>query len=70
MSLLEPQRERALIEAAQSAERHSYAISMAAAVKSLTCAEPATALEIAAVKEAEAGSRAAIKALEEYQRSH
>ena len=50
--------------AAARAERHSYATSMAAVVKSLTSAEPATALEIAEVKAAEAASRAAIKALE------
>jgi hypothetical protein len=35
---------------------------MAAVVKSLTSAEPATAQEIAAVKAAEADSRPAIKA--------
>jgi hypothetical protein len=70
MSPFEHQEERALVEAAACAERHSYAISMAAVVKSLTSAEPATAEEIAAVKAAEAGSRAAIKALEDYQRCH
>ena len=43
---------------------------MAAVVKSLTSAEPATAQEIAVVKAAEADSRAAIKALEDYQQSH
>jgi hypothetical protein len=64
------QEERALVDAAACAERHSYAISMAAVIKSLTSAEPATAQEIAAVRMAEAGSRAAIKALEDYQRSH
>jgi hypothetical protein len=64
------QEERALVDAAERAERHSYAISMAAVVKSLTSAEPATAQEIAAVKAAEAGSRAANKALEDYQRCH
>jgi hypothetical protein len=70
MSPFEQQEERALVAAASRAERHSYATSMAAAVKSLTCAEPATAQEIAEVKAAEADSRAAIKALEDYQRSH
>ena len=64
------QEERALIDAAECAERHNYAISMAAVVKSLTSAEPATAEEIAAVKAAEARSRSAIKALEDYQRRH
>jgi hypothetical protein len=62
------QEERALIEAAECAQRQSYAISMAAVVKSLTSAEPTTAQEIAAVKAAEARSRSAIKALEDYQR--
>ena len=64
----ERQEERALQDAAERAERHSYAIGMAAVVKSLTSTEPATAEEIAAVKAAEAGSRAAIKALEDYRR--
>jgi len=70
MSPFEQQEERALADAAECAERHSYAISMAAVVKSLTSAEPASAEEIAALKAAEAGSRAAIKALEDYQRCH
>ena len=70
MSPSEQQEERALVAAAARAERHSYATSMAAVIKSLTSAEPATALEIAAVKVAEADSRAAIKALEDYQHSH
>ena len=43
---------------------------MAAVVKSLTSAEPATAQELADVKAAEAESRAAIKALEDYQHRH
>jgi hypothetical protein len=54
MSPFEQQEERALVAAAARAERHSYATSMAAVVKSLTSAEPATALEIAEVKAAEA----------------
>jgi hypothetical protein len=62
MSLFE-QQERALANAAACAERRSYALSMAAVVKSLTSAEPATDLETAAVKAAEAESREAIKAL-------
>jgi hypothetical protein len=70
MSLFEQQEERALAEAAVCAERRSYALSMAAVVKSLTSAEPATAQELADVKAAEAESRAAIKALEDYQHSH
>ena len=70
MSPFEQQEERALVDAAADAERHSDATSMAAVVKSLTCAVPATALEIATVKAAEADSRAAIKALEDYQHSH
>ncbi len=64
------QEERALVDAAACAERRSYAVSMAAVVKSLTSAHPATADEIAVVTAAEAESRAAIKALEEYQRRH
>jgi len=70
MSPFEQQEERALVAAAARAERHNYATSMAAVVKSLTSAEPASAEEIAALKAAEAGSRAAIKALEDYQRCH
>jgi hypothetical protein len=70
MSPFEQQEERALADAAERAERHNYAIGMAAVVKSLTSAEPASAEEIAALKAAEAGSRAAIKALEDYQRCH
>ena len=70
MSLLEQQEERALANAAVCAERRSYALSMAAVVKSLTSADPATELETAAVKAAETESRDAIKALEDYQRSH
>jgi hypothetical protein len=62
--------ERALADAAACAERRSYAISMAAAVKSLTSADPATALEIADMKAAEADSRAAIMALEAYRNRH
>jgi hypothetical protein len=64
------QDERALVDAAACAERRSYAVSMAAVVKSLTSAQPATVEEIAEVTAAEADSRAAIKALEDYQRRH
>jgi len=62
------QEERALANAAVCAERRSYAISMAAVVKSLTSAEPATAQELADVQAAEAEVREAIKALEDFQR--
>ena len=70
MSPEEQQEEQALVDAAARAERRSYAVSMAAVVKSLTSAEPATADEIAEVKSAEADSRAAIKALEDFQHRH
>lgn len=70
MSSKQEQEERVLVDAAACAERRSYAISMAAAVKSLTSAAPATALEIADVKAAEVESQAAIKALADYQRRH
>jgi hypothetical protein len=70
MSLEPQEEERALVDAAACAERRSYAISMAAAVKSLTSPHPATVKEIADVKAAEAESRAAIKALEDYQKRH
>lgn len=64
------QEERALVDAVASAERRSYAVSMAAVVKSLTSAQPATSDEIAVAATADAESRAAIKALEEYRRRH
>jgi hypothetical protein len=64
------QEERALVDAAACAERRSYAVSMAAVVKSLTSAQPATVEEIAEVAAAEASARAAIEALEDYQRRH
>lgn len=64
------QDERALIDAAACAERRRYAVSMAAVVKSLTSAQPATADEIAVMTSAEAEARAAIEALEDYQRRH
>jgi hypothetical protein len=70
MSPEEQQEEQLLIDAAASAERRSYAVSMAAVVKSLTSAEPATAHEIAEVKLAETECRAAIKALEDFQHHH
>lgn len=70
MSPEERQEEQVLVDAAASAERRSYAVSMAAVVKSLTSAEPATAREIAEVKLAETESRAAIKALEDFQQHH
>jgi len=70
MSPEEQQEEQVLVDAAACAERRSYAVSMAAVVKSLTSAEPATADEIAEVKSAEAESRAAIKALEDFQHRH
>jgi hypothetical protein len=66
----EEQEEKMLVDAAASAERRSYAVSMAAVVKSLTCAEPATAEDLAVVKLAEAESRAAVKALEDFQHRH
>ena len=64
------QQEKMLVDAAARAERRSYAVSMAAVVKSLTSADPATANEIAEVRSAEAESRAAIKALEDFQHHH
>lgn len=64
------QEEKMLFDAAARAERRNYAVSMAAVVKSLTSADPATAHDIAEVKSAEAESRAAIKALEEFQYRH
>lgn len=67
MPLKDQQEERALADAAVCAERRSYALSMAAVVKSLTSPEPATALELADLQAAEADTRAAIKALEAYQ---
>ena len=70
MSPQEQEEEQVLVDAAATAERRSYAVSMAAVVKSLTSAEPATALEIAEVKSAEADSKAAIKALEDFQHHH
>jgi hypothetical protein len=70
MSPKEQQEEQCLADAAARAERRSYAVSMAAVVKSLTCAEPATAQEIAEVKSAESESRAAIKALEDFRHRH
>ena len=70
MSPEEQQEEQVLVDAAASAERRSYAVSMAAVVKSLTSADPATAEELAGVKLAEAESRAAIKALEDFQHHH
>jgi len=70
MSPEEQQEEQVLVDAAAHAERRSYAVSMAAVVKSLTSAEPATADEIAEVKSAEAASQAAIKALEDFQHHH
>ncbi len=70
MSRKEQQEEQVLIDAAACAERRAYAVSMAAVVKSLTSAEPATAAEIAEVKSAEAESKAAIKALEDFQDHH
>jgi hypothetical protein len=70
MSPKEQQEEQVLVDAAASAERRSYAVSMAAVVKSLTSAEPATAEELAELKSAETASRAAIKALEDFQNHH
>jgi hypothetical protein len=70
MSPRQKQEERALIDAVACSDRRSYAISMVAVVKSLTSAEPATAAEIAEVKAAEAESRAAIAALEDFRRRH
>ncbi len=67
MSPKEQEEEQVLVAAAASAERRSYAVSMAAAVKSLTSAEPATAHEIAEGTSANTESRAAIKALEDFQ---
>jgi hypothetical protein len=64
------QEERALVDAAACAERRSYALAMAAVVKSLTSPEPATAQERADVQAAETDARAAIKALEDYQHNH
>jgi len=62
--------ERVLADAAACAERHSYALSMAAVVKSLTSPEPATAQELADVQAAERDAQTAIKALEDYQHRH
>jgi hypothetical protein len=70
MSPEQQKEERALVDAAACAERRSYAVSMAAVVKSLTSAVPVTAEETAEVKAAEAESRAAIRALEDYQLRH
>lgn len=70
MAPKQEEEERALVDAAACAERRSYALSMAAVVKSLTSAEPATAAEIAEANAAEAASRTAIKALEDYQARH
>lgn len=70
MPLKDQQEERALADAAVCAERRSYALSMAAVVKSLTSPEPATALELADLQAAETETRAAIKALEDYQHRH
>jgi len=70
MSRKQEEEERVLIDAAACSERRSYAISMAAAVKSLTSADPATAEEIAEVKAAEAESHAAIAVLEDFRHRH
>jgi len=70
MSFEPQEEERALADAAACAERRSYALSMAAVVKSLTSADPATAKEVADVTAAEAESRAAIKALQDYHDRH
>ena len=70
MPLKDQQEERALADAAVCAERRSYALSMAAVVKSLTSPDPATALELADLQAAEAETQAAIKALEDYQHRH
>lgn len=70
MSPKEKEEEKILVDAAARAERRNYAVSMAAVVKSLTSADPATASDIAEVKAAEAESKAAIKALEDFQHHH
>ncbi len=70
MSSEEQQEEQALVDAAACAERRSYAVSMAAAVKSLTSAAPATVDEIAEIQAAEAESQAALRTLEDFQHHH
>jgi len=70
MSPRQQEEERVLIDAAICSEQRSYAVSMAAVVRSLTSAEPATAEEIAEVKAAEAASHEAIAALEYFRRQH
>jgi hypothetical protein len=69
-----PQQEKeqhaVLADAAAVAERHNYALGMAAAVKSLTSVEKPSAAELADLKAAEAEWKTASKALAEYEARH
>jgi hypothetical protein len=65
-----PQQEKehiALIDAAADAERHNYAIGMAAAIKSVTSAQKPTPAEIAEQRTAATEWRAASKALADHE---
>jgi hypothetical protein len=67
MSLNQQEEERVLVEAVACAERRSYAVNMAAVVKSLTSAEKPTLAEIAEQRGAEAEWQKASKALADYE---
>jgi hypothetical protein len=65
-----PQQEKehaALVEAAADAERRNYAVSMAAAFKSLTCAQKPTPAEIADQRAAQTEWQEASTALANYE---
>ena len=65
-----PQQEKehtALVDAEADAERRNYAVGMAAAIKSLTCAQKPTPAEIAEQTTAETEWRAASRALADYE---
>ena len=59
-----------LADAAAVAERHNYALGMAAAVRSLTSVEKPSAAELAELKAADAEWKIASKALADYEASH